>query len=251
MLLWNISSPSSRNILMDRKIIGLKCSYGLLDFVNPEDTHRILGLKELKLGVFSTKAPVHILENFHLQHITSLVYTVNCTDSDLEIIGRNCKKLLDIDVQHSKSVTDVGLRALRGCPDLQYVCVFGCSVSESGIIELLSKNRRVRRMMLHDYYTNTLKWFSVPDLSVYPAIEEIDYAVELGSWPNESLRSLSDRFPNLKSLRLYGNSVTEDLHELQRLSRLSNLILEHQSALFFDYAKFLDKLFGFIGANIY
>jgi len=66
-----------------------------------------------------------------------------CTNHILELIGRNCPKLMSIDISCNSRVNDVGLRYLvpcsksPGCPLIQEIFVYECDVSLEGMAYIL------------------------------------------------------------------------------------------------------------------
>lgn len=66
-----------------------------------------------------------------------------CTNHILELIGRNCPKLMSIDISYNSRVNDVGLEYLvpcsksPGCPLIQEIFVYECDVSLEGMAYIL------------------------------------------------------------------------------------------------------------------
>lgn len=208
-------------LIMDRKIIGLKCSSSNLDSLDFHQLSRINDIQELEL----TTRLVH-LAGLHLGDLRKLTYRENCTDADLKVIGQSCARLEYLDVSHSRKVTDVGLRALGPCTNLSSVAASRCSVSLNGINELLSVNQKIRKLSAWTYDDDEGFDCSDPSaLSVYPSIETFAFVPRFPTRNLHQSLAAAVKFPNLRSVKI-SRYLAEDLSTLRSLSQLSELELK-------------------------
>lgn len=230
-------------VIMDRKMIGLKCpNIGSLDM---DDAHRIQGLQELVLD----DRRCYKLDMFRLEDLTAITYIHSCTDSDLELINENCKKLKYLDIKESIGVTDEGLRALGSCVELRDVFVHGCEkVTHKGIQDFLSIHRKIERLYAwKDCRKPGFYCFSTEGWSVYPSIKAFSViGVKITNW---MLRKVTEKFPNLSSIEIIGNTFYSpaDLSILGSLSKLSALDIIRNCNWNWDI---LEQLLKSNGANI-
>lgn len=237
-------------ILMGRKFIGFICPERLTLYLDPDHVNRIIGLAELYLS----RSATYILANYCLEDLRVLVYQSRCTDSDLEVIGENCRKLVRLDFRDSRNVTDMGLRALSPCSNLRSVLLLGSSCTTKGIIELLAANTRIRKLLSrYDHPEGgSYHFYSLPNSPMYPSIESFTIdtrnchtTVNL----NDALQCISVKFPNLKSLSVFVNGdKISDLKLPHSLSLIPELELIVRC--FTVRSNEFQNLFNLIGANL-
>lgn len=208
-------------VIMDKKMIGLKLPGRILENLNFDELNRIRGVVELELEI-----PMSHVAGLHLGDMIKFTHQRRCTDSDLELIGKNCPRLEYLDVSRSNRVTDVGLRALGPCINLNTVVLSRCPVSPSGINDLLSANKEIKNLSawsnsLSEDCAEGFDCFSRSDSTVYPSIESFHITLhESDDNPRDSyLRAIVVKFPNLRSIRILGY-LAEDLSVLRSLGKL-------------------------------
>lgn len=245
-------------MIMDIDDVGLRLTGQIVRFLEPDDAPRLKRLKELDLShvwrndddIYSrTSLPVNF-DKFHLNDVTLIKYPNLCTDSDLEIIGRNCPNLEVLDLFGSGKITDAGISFLSGCPNLRVLKVDHCpKVTHVSLSFLLSghKNLKVFSYGYEGGYRPTLGdvpvFVSVKrrrERSPFDMLSGLDFAVQCPSLtrfvyendrrfrPAVELKSVVTKFPNLTYLRIKCIQV-EDLTALIHLKKLTELRVD------FDY----------------
>lgn len=214
----------TKELIIDRKIVGLRCSSRFLDILNFNELRRIEGLWELTLHTRLVD-----MAGLHLGDIRKLIYNRGkCTDSDLKVIGRDCSKLENLDISFSSKLTDAGLRYLNPCTNLSSLNASYCpAISLSGINDLLSANNKIRKLSAWEGYRHRgFDCFSNSDnASVHPSIESFVIAPYISkNLTDDHLQLMVVKFPNLKSLKIIGYRVG-DLSVLGALSQLEKLKL--------------------------
>ncbi|XP_046436343.1 uncharacterized protein LOC124188063 isoform X3 [Neodiprion fabricii] len=222
----NKTHPASHNraaleVLMDLDIVGLQCVGEIMKYFDPADAGRFRRLSVLKLHHVWNHIGPKSLENFDLRNLIELHVTFLCVDRDLEIVGANCPKLLVLHIEESRRVTDNGLKALRPCSELRVLCVAGCQVTDTGINELLSTNKKIIEFNIgrHAIYSaeESFDVLSRPRSLVCPFMKR--FSIKCHSITDEHLHAIVELFPNLTYLRINGE-IKGDLCTLKRLDKL-------------------------------
>lgn len=222
--------------IMDRKIVGLTVSTFAVESMDMEDGPRLRGVSTLLLD----KSRRYNLETFHLEDLVTLSHQNHCTDSDLEIIAKACPKLEYLNISRSQQVTDNGIRALNSCPELRVVILSRCrNVTSRGVQDLLSAHQKIKNFRFDRFVDGT--W------TVYPSITHYD--IELKTITNSDLCLIAEKFPNLRSLNIYGKLDHDAcLSSLESLKKLTELVFEPEgNTVTWDALK---PLLRSIGTNI-
>lgn len=213
------------DIVMDETLIGLKCTSQILNSLRPKEISRVRGFTEIKLQI----AAPYSLRKLHLEHVTTFIHKYACTDSNLVVVGQCCPKLNHVDVSSSSEVTDVGLYGLCSCPNLRYLSVACCpAVSLEGLNHFLSKNKSVRELFAWQHTNDTgFDFHDDPEAdhyeAVHPSIESFTMTQDFfASIEHYDLNRLVNKFPNLRSVKLYGK-FAGDLCILKSLKNLSKI----------------------------
>ncbi|XP_060073861.1 F-box/LRR-repeat protein 4-like isoform X2 [Ylistrum balloti] len=126
------------------------------------DSTGILHLQKLpsitRLSLYRTLVDVHSLTalikhlgNLEVLNIGSCT-TINDFDEVCRALGKNCKKLISLDLWRSRTITGVGLLALAdGCPDLQELDIGWCPelrLCSSSLVQLVQNCSKLKKLFL-------------------------------------------------------------------------------------------------------
>lgn len=165
----------------------------------------------------------------NMQNLTCLCLNYDCTDKILSTLVRYCQKLLSLDINKSKYVTNSSVEIIEQMKGLKIIQLYRTGVSMEGYINLL----------LH--LPNLLDIGRYDELG--KCVEFIDeYHPKYGNFSLEHFSSthattkqiqiLCEKFPNLKSISLFHNILFLDLMAIIGINQLK--ILKLQSCDFFS-----------------